>query len=84
MLQATVGKESVYTFQVVDANDGDTVTVSIEGGTPAGAALSSDGSGAYTLRWTLASAADATPINIEAIDDKGAGDYAYKTYRMSV
>lgn len=52
MFRVTVGEENIYTFTITDYYYIDGYSVEIEGGTPPGGNLTSDGNTTFTFSWT--------------------------------
>ena len=64
--QVTVGEQAAYSFTVTDPNDGDTFTVSVQGGLPNNSVLHSG----YTFVWTPSEVVDAA-LTFVATDSMG-------------
>lgn len=68
VFNVTLGEINTYTFEVEDS---DNFTVRIEGGTPRGGILQSNGDRGYTFNW-MPEAAPSVALTFIAEDDQGA------------
>ncbi len=71
VFRVNVGEENVYTFTVIDYTFNEIMTVEVQGGTPLGGSLSSDGNATYTFVWTPETS-PTSALSFVATDDLGA------------